>query len=472
MKNIVLLPIVLLLAVLVLFFQPALAETRERTKEMSALNIAHREMFAMEDFANLDKAMNKIQREYEAGKWSDAELSILFYTPFKGHASEFEEIHNKWVQDFPKSYAARQLRGLYFSRLVVKYYEDALKITKIKTSDDIPSQQAEKIKHYATLAIKDHDTSLKLGGKPILAYTELIDMNAVLGDIGKSKEILAKANNLAPDNVIANKSYIDWLNTDMFYKGDPTLDEMRQLVEKTMRNNSGTEYIEITNIFHLRLLKEGKYAELEKRMGKIQKDYETGKIDDLTLRKYFYDFGFANPDNAEKFDAWVKAHPKSYAAHQIRAMYFLSAAWRARGTKLMKDTSSKEVEGMEHYLERSWKDSTHAATLTAKPILSYRTMVSLLQVGGGRRQIKSTVERANIVDPENSIVRMAYMNSLQTRWGGSLTQMEELLEEVKAIGLPESVIMDFEEWIVIEKRWLAGEMRKNYENIGQLVTGF
>ncbi|MBL1147143.1 MAG: DUF4034 domain-containing protein [Pseudomonadota bacterium] len=473
MKKILLSLILPLLFFLVLLSQPALSDTRENIQKKSSLNLTHREMFAMEDFTSLDKAMNSIQREYEDGSWSDEELDDLFSWSLRGHAPELEAVYNKWVEVFPKSYAAHQARGLYFSRLVDRYYKEALEITKIKSWEDIPPAQADKIKHYAALAITDHNTAIKLRkGKPVLAYAKLIMLYAVTGDMKTSRALLEKVNRIAPDNKIARLSYMTLLHSDRFYKGDETLDEMRKLADEAAGFSLEDEHIEIADLFHIRLLKEGKYAELEKRMGDIQRKYEAGKIHDRTLRKYFYDFGLANPDHAEKLNAWIKKYPKSYAARQTRAMYLLSAAWRARGNKYMTETSSQEVEGMEHYLGRAWDDCVEAATLTAKPILSYRTMVSLLQTGGGRQQIYATVERANIVDPKNAIVRMAYMDSLQTRWGGSLELMEEYLEEAKLIGLPETVIMDFEESIIEEKRWLTEQVMKQYENIGQVVTGF
>ncbi|TVQ82481.1 MAG: DUF4034 domain-containing protein [Micavibrio sp.] len=474
MKHLVFLSVCLFVSVFVFSSKPVQAESREVILKKNAMNIAHREMLAAEDFANLDKAMNRIQREYEEGKWTDKELRSFFVDPFRGADSGFEDIYNKWVKAYPRSYAARQVRGSYFYYMMRKHYFDALKISASGKIEQIPQEQAEKIKHYADLAIRDNAAALGLDvKKPILAYSQLVGVYRVFGSHEKSRKMLDEANKIAPRNIIARSSYMGFLDTGV-YTLMATLDEMQKVMEELRKNNLSAEEDshEIINSFHSRLLRDSQYELLDREMNRIQKDYESGKIDDVALSRFFNIFRDTNPVHAEKYNAWVAAYPQSYAARQARAMYFRGVAWDARGTASMRDTSTEEREGMQLYMKRSMDDSMLAATLTAKPVLTYDNILVLSQLGGSRATINQMITMANMADPKNSLVRRSYMHSLQTRWGGSLAEMEEFLKASKAAGLPDRVIMDFEDAIVTEKLWIADNIMDTYSNIGQLVTGF
>ena len=92
-------------------------------------------------------------------------------------------------------------------------------------------------------------------------------------------------------------------------------DTVRDPPPATEQENSlSTKYAE--------LLQEGRYAELDKEMNQIQKDFEDGKRNDVNLMHLFY--AFYNPDSGleEKYNAWNAAFPKSYAALEARATYY------------------------------------------------------------------------------------------------------------------------------------------------------
>ena len=472
MHRVITLCVVSILLCQIMFIMPVQAGRVGLEKEKAELNWKHQLLFAAEDFATLDLSMNKLQREYEAGKWSDQDLNNLFFVPFSGHALEFEKIYTKWIKAHPKSYAARQLRGFYFDRLMTKHYREAWAKRPFKNLKGVPSEQADKIKHYAALALKDYKAAIKLGAKkPVLAYRGMIRVYASLGDITTSQKVFALGLKTAPQNVIVRQIYMGWLDSKEYYKSESSLAKMRKIVNELPSDKTRSTYKDVVNIFHMRLLKDGQYAELDKRLNRIQKDYEAGTVDDRTLFLYFYALGEATPEYTENFNLWVKKYPKSYAARQARGTYFLSAAWKARGEAYAADTSKSELKGLGHYWERALRDTKDAITLTAKPTLSYRTRVTLFMAMGEDYNVKVSLEHANHIAPKNTIVRRAYMHYLQGRWGGNLEEMEAYLEHVKEIGLPHDVVRSFEDAILTEKKWLAEQHKKNFDKMGKLVTG-
>ncbi|MFH1157698.1 MAG: DUF4034 domain-containing protein [Pseudomonadota bacterium] len=456
------------MAMMTLANRPALADTREAVLKRTALNNAHREMFAIGDFKKLDKGLNRIQQEYEAGKWTDSELWKLFYFPLSATDPAFEELYNKWVSAYPASYAARQARGKYFSNRAVEVLQTVRKIAKVEKIDQMPPEEAARMKHFLELSIKDETASLSLAAKPLLAYCDLIAMYAFTGAPDTSRKMLDEANKIAPLNVSARHRYMSALDDS-----GANVADMRKVVEDARKSGLGEDDISsIARLFHARLLEEARYEELDREMTSVQQAYESGKIDDKTLEDYFSIFSNSNPAHAEKHNAWVKAYPRSYAARQARALYFLRTAWLARGGGYFKDMSPEERKGLELYMKHAQDDSKAAVSLTAKPLLAYESMLAISEVNGSHETSDALLELANTVDPKNSVVRARYMHALQTRWGGSLAQMEKFLAQAKAAGISDNRLMYFENLIVEEKFWLSEQADKAYPDLGELVTGF
>lgn len=466
-----------LLAALLFCAPPAQAfsnETRDQIVSRLGLYMKHREMFAAGDYAALDKSMNLLLREYDEGKWSDSILREHFRGPFWGSDIAFEESYNKWVKAYPKSVAARLVRGAYYYYIAFNYYSEAERQTKITSLDQIPKEIAEQMNRYAGLSIKDNEAALKLSsGKAVLAYGQLLWLYALQGDREKSRKIYEQANKVAPRNIKARMSYMGTLSTEWLYKPDVGLAEMRKVIaDVAQRELPPYDLGEILRPYYFTLLKAGQYEELGKVLNQTQRDYERGKFNDLVLQDYFSIFNTDSPEFTKMLDAWVKAFPKSYAARQARAMHFLSTAATARGAAFISDTSAQEIEGMRLYLKRAMADCRAAGRMTRKPVLTYRTISGISLYNGADDTRKLMLDMANKVDPKNSVVRIEYLFGLQGRWGGSLAEMESFVKEAKTLGLPDEAIYNMEDMILTEKQWLADSIVKTYSELGKLVTGF
>ena len=207
---------------------------------------------------------------------------------------------------------------------------------------------------------------------------------------------------------------------------------------------------------HSKMLREGKYEQLDRGMNQIQQEYEEGKRDDIDLMHMFRAFKDPDPALEENYNAWVALYPQSYAAHQARAIYYSKLAFKAlfAGTDISQLTEQEKAD-MQHYESLAFEDNKTAIALTAKPFFAYVKMIELGQFGGLRDLSRQMLDLADKIDPENFVARINYMPVLETRWGGNLEQMKQFREEVRKAGLPENQQVYFDDLLTYEKNWTA-----------------
>jgi hypothetical protein len=446
-------PVFAALALVALLGIPSYAETKEEhEKKMTSMNDAHREMFTAGNFEKLDADMNRLQAEYEKGRWTDIELNYFFNGTFSSVDPAQEDSYNKWVAAYPKSYAARFARAYYHQRLTKLY---------------VANQKASEAKRAAGLTLQDYTASLSLTAKPILTYSQLIGVYGITHDIGKIKVVYDGAAKLDPHNVMARTLYM--LELGNF----GTVADMQALADDLHKIGRSDDDIAIAlNIFYVRLFREGRYHDLDREMNAIQKNYEAGKISDANLEAHFGIFYAADPKGEAKYDAWVKAYPNSYAALQSRCAYNLEAALVSRGSKFIQDTSDSELKGMDLYLNRASADCKAAEALTKKPILAYKDLLHIAELNGDWQTRKQMLDLANIADPKNTTVRTQYMYGLQPQWGGSLREMHDFLEQAKEAGVSGPGIQQLNEFYMESTSCDDCNGTKDFAKIGTIITGF
>jgi hypothetical protein len=207
----------------------------------------------------------------------------------------------------------------------------------------------------------------------------------------------------------------------------------------------------------LNLLRQSRYAELDRKMNGIQRSYEVGSITDERLLHEFRAFYDTDPALAGRYDAWVEKMPRSYSALVARGIYLRYVAKQARGSAYIEDTPRQRIEIMSTYLARAMRDYNASLTLTKKPLLTYHSIIAVTMldamVGGddlARRMLNESIR----VDPRNFVVRYKYFASLETRWGGSLEQMLDFEKQARAAGLSDAQLRYFANLLVAERRWV------------------
>jgi hypothetical protein len=207
----------------------------------------------------------------------------------------------------------------------------------------------------------------------------------------------------------------------------------------------------------LKLLEDGRYADLDARMNGFQQAYRTHALDDLGLLREFGAFARTDSMLPDKLDAWVQAYPGSYAARLARGIYYFKCGVVTRGTKYIERTPAEQIRGMTVYLKRARVDLLASLPLDTKPLISYRYLIVIGMEFGERDGNRDWLDKAIALDPDSIVIRRPYMTSLETRWGGSLDAMQAFLDASSKGGASPDHLRMLAQLIDRERRWL----RKN-----------
>lgn len=201
------------------------------------------------------------------------------------------------------------------------------------------------------------------------------------------------------------------------------------------------------------LLSTGQYAELNTRFMSIQGDYKNGVINDVQLRDAFRGFYFTTPSLAIHFDQWVHQFPESYVAYLARGIYYKKIGQERRGPQASSETTDEQFRGMEQAFDQASADFNRSLSLDDKPLLSFMHQINIYKLLGKGPIGRDLVERSIQIDRDNFIVRSAYMDALQSPWGGTTEQMETFLKECKKAHLSHAQLESLEALVLEDAAW-------------------
>jgi tetratricopeptide (TPR) repeat protein len=203
------------------------------------------------------------------------------------------------------------------------------------------------------------------------------------------------------------------------------------------------------------LLRAGRFAELDARMSAVQADWRRGRIDDLALLAAFRPFGDEDPALAAQYDAWVKAFPKSYVARLTQGEYEVHVGREARGGELAASTPSSRFEAMDAANTRATQALRASLALDERPLLSYSLLIDMTRHHGDEDYARSLLDAGLRLDPHGYILRLRYMTTLQTRWGGSVRAMQSFLAECRSAKLEDAKLRTLEALVERDRGWVA-----------------
>ena len=205
------------------------------------------------------------------------------------------------------------------------------------------------------------------------------------------------------------------------------------------------------------LLRAARFAELDARMSAVQADWRRGRIDELALLDAFRPFGDADPALAAQYDAWVHAFPKSYVAHLAQGEYEVHVGREARGGDLAVKTPSKRFDAMDAANVRATRALRASLALDERPLLSYSLLMDLTRHHGDEDDARSLLDAGLRLDPHGYILRLRYMTTLETRWGGSTRAMQSFLAECRVAKLDDAKLRTLEALVERDRGWVAGD---------------
>jgi hypothetical protein len=191
----------------------------------------------------------------------------------------------------------------------------------------------------------------------------------------------------------------------------------------------------------------------------VQSDYRRGRIDELALLAAFRPFGDADPALSAPYDAWVKAYPKSYVARLTQGEYEVHVARVARGGAYAAATSPEKMAAMDAANERATRALRASLALDERPLLSYFLLIDLTRHHGDDDYARTLLDAGLKLDPHGYILRLRYMTTLESRWGGGVGEMRTFLSESRAAGLDAAKLKTLEALIERDAGWVADNAR-------------
>ena len=212
----------------------------------------------------------------------------------------------------------------------------------------------------------------------------------------------------------------------------------------------------------LGMLSARQFAELDARFGAVQTAYKSRKISDEDLRAAFRVFYVPDPALEKEYLAWVKNSPKSYVAHLATGIYYKKLGQDIRGDKFISETSAENLRGMEEQFAKASPQLEASLALDDKPLLSLLHMINIQQFEGDIPTARRLLDRSLVIDPKNFIIRNVFMISLQTRWGGSVEQMEAYLKECAHAGLSTEHYKALASLVIEDQGWVHQYQEGDY----------
>jgi hypothetical protein len=87
--------------------------------------------------------------------------------------------------------------------------------------------------------------------------------------------------------------------------------------------------------------------------------------------------------------------------------------------------------------------------------LSYFHLLDIGNAVGAKEELRAIYDRASSLDRSSYAIRLKYMNTLQTRWGGSLEEMRSFYGECQRAGLTDAQDKELRGMLAQELAWLA-----------------
>jgi len=172
------------------------------------------------------------------------------------------------------------------------------------------------------------------------------------------------------------------------------------------------------------LLGEGRYAEASARLKDLDRAYREGS---LPFRSYDIELdALAESGKAlePNFDAWLKASGENAVVRMARGLYLMDRGWEERGGGY--EVSPEQRKKMLAYFKRAVADLEEAAAQLPTCEICYAALLGITKPGPGDAvQIYHEAEKKK---PGSPMVALAYLDSMDPRWGGSEEEGRRFVE--------------------------------------------
>ena len=145
---------------------------------------------------------------------------------------------------------------------------------------------------------------------------------------------------------------------------------------------------------------------------------------------------FEDPlQNLDILNQWLAVSPDSHFPYTARGVLYRQYAWHFRGSRLANQVTDEGWKKFEHYLELALADLEKAHEMEpADPEPLYHLISTVAGLGYGTEAIEHFYQKVMDVEPLHYGARLAKLNFIQPKWGGSWEAMEALEKDCEEAG--------------------------------------
>jgi tetratricopeptide (TPR) repeat protein len=118
---------------------------------------------------------------------------------------------------------------------------------------------------------------------------------------------------------------------------------------------------------------------------------------------------------------------------------------------------------MDEAFRKAVLDLRISVGLDGAPLLSYLHSMDIGRNLGLKQFDRDLLQAANRIDPHNFIVRRKYFYMLQTRWGGSVQEMKDELEDIRRHGASAEHLRELEIAVMEDQAWAYAYRDGDYQ---------
>lgn len=213
----------------------------------------------------------------------------------------------------------------------------------------------------------------------------------------------------------------------LHYPTPPTFNWSRPLIEALCADMH-------TPVDHLpdikRMIDAKDWSGLEAHFTEILRRHYSGEDPEYLIYRSFPLYSWKSQQEADDYTLrWLKAAPDDAYANMTRGNLLSNRAWQVRGDSVASKTDNRQMKNAKQLAKEASALLRKASILQPRLLPAYRTLMNAEMLAGDSDKVGETFRQAIRKSPHSYYVRNTLINFLEPKWGGSLRDMDWVVED-------------------------------------------
>ncbi len=179
-------------------------------------------------------------------------------------------------------------------------------------------------------------------------------------------------------------------------------------------------------------LRAGRFAELDAELMRIEDAVEAHRLPERNLDYAFRSFANSDPALEARFDEWIAASPRSFAAYFARGRYVLHLADLAKENATVAKVPADWWTKIEGYQVRAAKDIGAALELEPDLTWAYSDLADIADAHGDRRTSERLFQEGVARVPNSGVIQSIPFGSIDKSTKAGLRDLFAMIDDLLA----------------------------------------